>query len=85
MGACSERIVGEHDFKMCEPYGSRRTRLREYPIRQPSILYINLPLGRFFYWIWVSDAARQPTGDCSERIVGEHDFNLKRLDTFHYT
>ena len=34
-GSRSERIVGERNLKQREPYDARRTRLREYPIRQP--------------------------------------------------
>ena len=38
-GACLEWIVGEHKFMPCEPYDTRRTRLREYPIWQPSLYF----------------------------------------------
>ena len=48
MGACSERIVGELDFKKSEPYDARRTRLREYPIRQPEPYLIIFLTGLFF-------------------------------------
>ena len=34
-GACLERVVGSNEPAKFEPYGARRTRLREYPIWQP--------------------------------------------------
>ena len=36
--ACLERIVGSNEPAKFEPYGARRTRLREYPIWQPRFL-----------------------------------------------
>ncbi len=34
-GACLERVVGSNEPAKFEPYGARRTRLRENPIWQP--------------------------------------------------
>ena len=68
--ACSEWIVGEHKFMQCEPYDTRRTRLREYPIWQPSLFFP--PSWWFFYWLLAT--LMRTAAACSEWIVGEHKF-----------
>ena len=49
----SERVVGEHKLAPREPYGARRTRLREYPIPSGyfNFTYNTVTLkGGLFYW-----------------------------------
>ncbi len=65
----SERVVGERKLAPREPYGARRTRLREYPVPLGSPIQQKVAFMATFCCIQGLNDGEEAIG--SERVVGE--------------
>ena len=73
-GHRSERVVGERKLALREPYGARRTRLREYPIDSRSQ---NKPRESEVFLCSQVSVEQMTEGHRSERVVGENEIEKR--------
>ncbi len=73
-GHRSERVVGERKLALREPYGARRTRLREYQIDSRSQ---NKPRESEVFLCSQVSVEQMTEGHRSERVVGENEIEKR--------